>query len=86
MISSFKDHEPLIGRGRVNTIQAILVHQILSQRRFLAEIVRTVGPPVEELLPPGDQLAAEACLDTHVRLAKGRLPPLAELSTDWWLT
>ena len=45
----FKPHE------KVNTIRAILVHQILSERRFFAQFVGTKEPPVEELLPPGDQ-------------------------------
>ncbi|MGD0040576.1 MAG: hypothetical protein ABSE84_09240 [Isosphaeraceae bacterium] len=42
----FKPHE------KVNTIRAILVHQILSERRFFAQLVGTEEPPVEELLPP----------------------------------
>ena len=37
----FKPHE------KVNTIRAILVHQILSERRFFAQFVGTVEPPVE---------------------------------------
>ena len=39
---------------RTNTIRSILVHQILSERRFFAQFVGTQEPPVEELLPPGD--------------------------------
>ena len=54
----FKPHE------KVNTIRAILVHQILSERRFFAQFVGTVEPPVEELLPPGDQPPVQAYLDT----------------------
>ena len=45
----FKPHE------KVNTIRAILVHQVLSERWFFAQFVGTVEPPVEDLLPPGDQ-------------------------------
>ena len=76
----FKPHE------KVNTIRAILVHQILSERRFFAQFVGTVEPPVEELLPPGDQPPVQAYLDKYVVLAKRRLPQLAEASADWWLT
>ena len=76
----FKPHE------KVNTIRAILVHQILSERRFFAQFVGTVEPPVEELLPPGDQPPVQAYLDKYVGLAKRRLPQLAEASADWWLT
>ena len=60
----FKPHE------KVNTIRAILVHQILSERRFFAQFVGTVEPPVEELLPPGDQPPVQAYLDKYVGLAK----------------
>src|SRR5262245_63663286 len=44
----FRPHE------RVNTIRTILVHQLLSERRFFAQFVGTAEPPVEELLPTGD--------------------------------
>lgn len=44
----FKPHE------RVNTIRTILVHQLLSERRFFAEFAGLDEPPVEELLPGGD--------------------------------
>ena len=76
----FKPHE------KVNTIRAILVHQILSERRFFAQFVGTEEPPVEELLPPGDQPPVQAYLDKYVGLAKRRLPQLAEATADWWLT
>ena len=44
----FKPHE------KVNTIRAILIHQILSERRFFAQFVGIQEPPVEELLRPDD--------------------------------
>ena len=65
----FKPHE------KVNTIRAILVHQILSERRFFAQFVGTVEPPVEELLPPGDQPPVQAYLDRYVTLAKTAAAP-----------
>lgn len=77
---NFEPHE------KVNSIRAILVHQILSERRFFAQFVGTVEPPVEELLPPGDQPPVQAYLDKYVGLARRRLPQLAEASTDRWLT
>jgi uncharacterized damage-inducible protein DinB len=70
----------------VNTIRAILVHQILSERRFFAQFVGIQEPPVEELLPPGDQPTVESYLDRYIALAKLRLPQLAEATADWWLT
>ena len=45
----FKPHE------KTNSIRTIMVHQILSERRFFAQFVGTEEPPVEELLPPGRQ-------------------------------
>ena len=44
----FRPHE------KANTIRTILVHQLLSERRFFAQFVGTDEPPVEELLPPGE--------------------------------
>lgn len=45
----FKPHE------KTNTIRTIMVHQLLSERRFFAQFVGTGEPAVEELLPPGEQ-------------------------------
>src|SRR5205814_4110469 len=56
----FKPHE------KVNTIRAILVHQLLSERRFFAQFVGTDEPPVEDLLPTGDQPPVEAYLDRYI--------------------
>src|SRR5262249_18291069 len=75
----YKPHE------KVNIIRTILVHQILSERRFFAQFVGTEEPPVEELLPPGDRPPVQAYLDQYVGLAKRRLPQLAEATAQWWL-
>ena len=79
-VLDFKPHE------KVNTIRAILVHQILSERRFFAQFVGTEEPPLEELLPPGDQPPVRAYLDRYVGMAKGRFLQLAKASAEWWLT
>jgi uncharacterized damage-inducible protein DinB len=76
----FKPHE------KVNTIRAILVHQILSERRFFAQFVGIQEPPVEDLVPPGDDPMIQVYLDRYITLAKLRLPQLAEATTEWWLT
>jgi hypothetical protein len=44
----FKPHE------KTNPIRTILVHQLLSERRFFGQFVGTEEPPVEELLPSGE--------------------------------
>ena len=41
----FKPHE------KTNPIRTILVHQLLSERRFFAQFVGTEEPTVEDLLP-----------------------------------
>jgi hypothetical protein len=71
---------------RVNTIRTIMVHQILSERRFFAEVVGIQEPPAEELLPPGDEPPVQAYIDKYVWLAKLRLPQLAAATQQWWLT
>ena len=76
----FRPHE------KTNPIRAILVHQILSERRFFAQFVGIEEPPVEELLPADEQPAVQAYLERYVRLAKRRLPQLASASAGWWLT
>ncbi len=70
---------------RVNTIRTILVHQLLSERRFFAQFIGTAEPPVEELLPAGEKPKTDAYIDRYVALAKLRLPQFAEKRTDWWL-
>jgi uncharacterized damage-inducible protein DinB len=71
---------------KTNPIRAIMVHQILSERRFYAQFIGTREPPAEELLPPGDQPPVQAYIDNYLALAKQRLPQLAEASREWWLT
>ena len=58
----FKPHE------KTNPIRTILVHQLLSERRFFAQFVGTEEPPVEELLPPGEKPGV-AGVHREVRLA-----------------
>src|ERR1051326_1245069 len=75
----FKPHE------KTNPIRTILVHQLLSERRFFAQFVGTEEPPVEELLPAGERPVAQAYSDRYIWLAKGRLPQLARGTAAWWL-
>ncbi|HWE40460.1 MAG TPA: DinB family protein [Isosphaeraceae bacterium] len=70
---------------KTNTIRGILVHQILSERRFFAQFVGTDEPPVADLLPPGERPTARAYLDRYVELARRRLPQLAAATAGWWL-
>jgi uncharacterized damage-inducible protein DinB len=78
-VLDFRPHE------KTNTVRTILVHQLLSERRFFAQFVGTDEPPVEELLPPGERPAVRAYLDKYVGLVKRRLPQLAQGTAAWWL-
>src|SRR5437588_12004177 len=60
----FKPHE------KTNSIRTILVHQLLSERRFFGQFVGTEEPPVEELVPAGERPTVQAYIDKHVWLAK----------------
>jgi uncharacterized damage-inducible protein DinB len=75
----FKPHE------KTNPIRTILVHQLLSERRFFGQFVGTEEPPVEELLPPGEKPDTEAYIEKYLWLAKRRLPQFAKGTTAWWL-
>src|SRR5215207_971184 len=67
----FKPHE------KTNPIRTILVHQLLSERRFFGQFVGTEEPPVEDLLPPGERPDVQAYIDKYLWLVRGRLPQLA---------
>jgi uncharacterized damage-inducible protein DinB len=79
---SLLDYQP---HPRTNTIRTILVHQLLSERRFFAQFVGTDEPAVEELLPAGEQPLLQAYLEKYVWLVKRRLPQFAQGTTAWWL-
>jgi uncharacterized damage-inducible protein DinB len=70
---------------KTNTIRTILVHQLLSERRFFAEFAGLDEPAVEELLPPGERPVVQAYIDQYVWLARRRLPQFAQGTTAWWL-
>src|SRR5262245_23566667 len=40
---------------KTNPIRTIMVHQLLSERRFFAQFVGTEEPPAEDILPPGEK-------------------------------
>jgi uncharacterized damage-inducible protein DinB len=70
---------------RSSTIRQILVHQILSERRFFAEFIGLGEPPVESLLPPGEAPGVRAYIDRLVALAGARVPALAAGGETFWL-
>ena len=70
---------------KTNTIRTIVVHQLLSERRFFAEFAGLSEPAVEDLLPPGEKPAVQAYVEKYVWLAGRRLPQLAGGTAAWWL-
>src|SRR5476651_2209313 len=58
---------------KTNSIRTILVHQLLSERRFFGQFVGTEEPLVEELVPSGEKPAVQAYIDKYLWLVRGRL-------------
>jgi uncharacterized damage-inducible protein DinB len=79
---SLLDYRP---HEKTNPIRTILVHQLLSERRFFAQFVGTEEPPVEALLPSGDRPVVQAYIERYIGLARRRLPQFASGTTTWWL-
>ena len=75
----FKPH------SRSSTVRQILVHQILSERRFFAEFIGLAEPPVDALLPPGEAPGVSAYVERVVALAVPRLAQLALGDEAFWL-
>jgi uncharacterized damage-inducible protein DinB len=71
--------------SRSSSVRQILVHQILSERRFFAEFVGLAEPAVEALLPPGESPGVAAYVERLLALALPRLVPLAEGDEAFWL-
>jgi uncharacterized damage-inducible protein DinB len=69
---------------RSSTVRQILVHQILSERRFFAEFIGLAEPPVETLLPPETTAGVRAYIERLVALAGARLPALAAGDEAFW--
>jgi uncharacterized damage-inducible protein DinB len=71
---------------RSSSIRQILVHQILSERRFFAEFIGFSEPGPESLLPHGGTPPVEAYIERAVALARARLTPLAAADERFWLS
>jgi uncharacterized damage-inducible protein DinB len=71
---------------RSSSVRQILVHQILSERRFFAEFIGLNEPPVESLLPAGETPGARNYVERVITLARNRLAPLAAADQSFWLT
>ena len=74
---AFRPHE------RSSTVETILRHQLLSERRFFGEFLETPEPPTDDILPAA--ATVEAFTDRLLALGRPRLGHLASRDTDWWL-
>ena len=71
--------------ARSSSIRQILVHQLLSERRFFAEFIGLPEPGVEALLPSGEAPPVAAYVRRLVELARPRLTALAPGDEAYWL-
>ncbi len=71
---------------RSSSVRQILVHQILSERRFFAEFIGLSEPEVDGLLPGGETPPVEEYVKRLVDLARPRLAAMAGRDEAYWLT
>ena len=68
---------------RSSSVQEIMKHQILSERRFFSEFLGAPEPPPASLLP--ETASVEAYLGRMCDLALPRIAFLAAQEQSWWL-
>jgi uncharacterized damage-inducible protein DinB len=69
-----------------SSIRQVMVHQILSERRFFAEFLGFPEPSPESLLPEGEALSPQVYVDHLLRHCRSRLSRLATGDEPFWLT
>jgi hypothetical protein len=62
---------------------ADLRHQLLSERRFFGEFLKTPEPPPDQVLP--DPFTVETALTRFLELARARLDFFASQPESWWM-
>jgi len=68
---------------RSSSVEEILKHQLLSERRFFGEFVGTPEPPAAEVLPKAMELTAY--IKRMEELARPRLAFFAAQRAPWWM-
>lgn len=80
----FEDaHLPFRPHERSNTVDGILRHQLLSERRFFGEFLGLAEVPADQVLPA--PLTVATAVARYVELARPRLAQLAGRDEAWWL-
>ncbi len=74
---SFRPHE------RSSTVEEIMKHQLLSERRFFGEFLGLPEPPASEITP--ENQTPEAYAARLLELARPRLDFIADKDEAWWL-
>jgi uncharacterized damage-inducible protein DinB len=74
---SFKPHP------RSSSVQEIIEHELLSERRFFGEFLGLPEVPAKEVLP--QDRTPQAFAARMVELSRERLQFLAKQDDDWWL-
>jgi uncharacterized damage-inducible protein DinB len=69
---------------RSSTVEEIMKHQLLSERRFFAEFLGSPEPPARDVLP--SQPGVETFTGRLVQLAAARLPWIAGQDESTWLS
>lgn len=69
---------------RSSTVQDIMKHQLLSERRFFAEFIGLEGEPAASVLLP-QELTPQGFCRRNEDLCRPRLDRLAAKETSWWV-
>jgi uncharacterized damage-inducible protein DinB len=74
------DYKP---HPRSTSVRDILKHQLLSERRFFGEFLRTPEPLPEQILPA--TVNVDTACARFVELVLARLPFFAQQEVAWWM-
>jgi uncharacterized damage-inducible protein DinB len=82
--AEFADSDlPFRRHPKSSSVEEILKHQLLSERRFFGEFLGSPEPPPEKILP--SQPAVEQYRARMLDRARPRLSFLAARNEEWWL-
>lgn len=74
---------PFRPHARSSSVEEIMKHQLLSERRFFGEFLNAPEPAAGEVLPSAPSI--DAYIARYVELARSRLGFVASRDEGWWL-